>query len=188
MAEFLCILWLISTITFVILSIIYLIDKFRKRQGVIGLRTLIISLCLALGLFIALFVTVRYNQRPDQTKYDPKSFKTGVSYEKIARKPSDYKGQKLKFTGSAVQVIENEDGNEDQVLIRLAVDGNDDDIILVEINKALLNGSRILEHDQVTISGISDGTETYESTLNGSVTVPYMIAKIVDNQGKYSSD
>lgn len=74
------------------------------------------------------------------------------------------------------------------MLIRLAVDGNDDDIILVEINKALLNGSRILEHDQVTISGISDGTETYESTLNGSVTVPYMIAKIVDNQGKYSSD
>ncbi|MFH0349413.1 hypothetical protein [Leuconostoc citreum] len=78
--------------------------------------------------------------------------------------------------------------DDDAVQIRLAVDGNSDNIILVNIDNSLLNGSRVLEDDLVTASGISKGTVSYKSTLGGKITVPSMEAKIISDQGKASDD
>lgn len=115
---------------------------------------------------------------------DPNSYKTGITYEQVARTPDDYEGKKVQFTGKVIQVIE--DPSETQ--IRLAVDGNSDNIILVGFDPDILNGSRVLEDDLVTVSGTSIGTVSYKSTMSGKITIPAMAAKIINDQGKASDD
>lgn len=115
---------------------------------------------------------------------DPNSYKTGITYDQVARTPDDYEGKKMQFTGRVIQVIE--DKSETQ--IRLAVDGNSDNIILVGFDPDILNGSRVLEDDLVTVSGTSVGIVSYKSTMGGKITIPAMAAKIINDQGKASDD
>lgn len=65
----------------------------------------------------------------------------------------------------------------------IAVDNNEDHVMLVEINRHLLKNASILEDDLITVSGIGDGTKSYNTPNRGHVTVPYMEAKIVNNRG-----
>ncbi|MBZ1508906.1 hypothetical protein [Leuconostoc mesenteroides] len=115
---------------------------------------------------------------------EPTQYKTGVTFDQIARTPDDYEGKKIEFTGKVLQVMEEDDYTE----IRLAVDGDYDNVILVDVDSNIMNGSRILEDDLVTVSGVSDGTTTYESTSGANITIPAMAAKIINNQGKASDD
>lgn len=115
---------------------------------------------------------------------EPTQYKTGVTFDQIARTPDDYEGKKIEFTGKVLQVMEEDDYTE----IRLAVDGDYDNVILVDVDSNIMNGSRILEDDLVTVSGVSDGTTTYESTSGANITIPAMTAKIVNDQGKASDD
>ncbi|MDI6497924.1 hypothetical protein QMA60_06225 [Leuconostoc suionicum] len=115
---------------------------------------------------------------------DPAQYKTGITFDQIARTPDDYEGKKIELTGKVLQVMEDDDYTE----IRLAVDGDYDNVILVDIDSDIMNGSRILEDDLVTVSGVSDGTTTYESTSGAKITIPAMTAKIVNDQGKASDD
>lgn len=116
--------------------------------------------------------------------HDPATYQTGITYDQVARTPDEYEDKKVQFTGRVLQVMEDKSGTQ----IRLGVDGSYDNIILVSIDKSNLNGSRILEDDLVTVSGISSNTITYESTLGGNITIPSMIGLIVDNQGPASDD
>lgn len=115
---------------------------------------------------------------------DPNSYNTGVTYDQVARTPDDYEGKKMQFTGRVIQVIEGKT----ETQIRLAVDGNSDNVILIGFDPDILNGSRVLEDDLVTASGTSVGTVSYKSTMGGKITVPAMAAKIINNQGKASDD
>lgn len=115
---------------------------------------------------------------------EPTQYKTGITFDQIARTPDDYEGKKIEFTGKVLQVMEDDDNTE----IRLAVDGDYDNVILVDVDSDIMNGSRILEDDLVTISGVSDGTTTYESTSGANITIPAMTAKIINDQGKASDD
>ncbi len=115
---------------------------------------------------------------------DPNSYKTGITYDQVARTPDDYEGKKMQFTGKVIQVIEGKS----ETQIRLAVDGNSDNIILVGFDPDILNGSRVLEDDLVTVSGTSVGTVSYKSTMGGKITIPAMAAKILNDQGKASDD
>lgn len=115
---------------------------------------------------------------------NPQHYQTGITYDQVARTPDDYKDQKIQFTGRVVQVMEDDDDTQ----IRLAVDGNYDNIILIDIDNTDLNGSRILEDDLVTASGISAGTTSYDSTMAGTITIPSMTTVIINNQGKASDD
>lgn len=115
---------------------------------------------------------------------EPTQYKTGVTFDQIARTPDDYEEKKIEFTGKVLQVMEEDDYTE----IRLAVDGDYDNVILVDVDSNIMNGSRILEDDLVTVSGVSDGTTTYESTSGANITIPAMTAKIINNQGKASDD
>lgn len=115
---------------------------------------------------------------------DPNSYKTGITYDQLARTPDDYKGKKIQFTGRVLQVME--DSSETQ--LRLAVDGNSDNVVLVGFDPDVLNGSRVLEDDLVTASGESYGTVSYKSTLSGKITIPALAAKIINDQGKASDD
>lgn len=115
---------------------------------------------------------------------DPATYQTGITYDQVARTPDEYDMKKVQFTGRVLQVME--DKTETQ--IRLGVDGSYDNVILVSIDKSDLNGSRILEDDLVTVSGVSSNTVSYESTLGGNITIPSMIGLIVDDQGPASDD
>lgn len=105
-----------------------------------------------------------------------RGYNTGITYDQLARTPDDYKGEKIKFYGKAVQVME---GN-DTTAVRLAVDDNYDTILYCEVPKSLTKNNRILEDDYITLSGVSYGLFTYSATIGGEITIPSMIVDVID--------
>lgn len=96
-----------------------------------------------------------------------------VSYETIARDANGMKGQYFTFTGEVLQDI---GGGE----YRLSVTADEygyyyDDVIVFRYDTG--DGDRILEDDIVTIWGVSEGLETYETILGETVKVPYIDAE-----------
>lgn len=108
---------------------------------------------------------------------EKKGYNTGITYNQLARNPEKYEGEKIKFSGKVVQVIENDDESETE--IRLAVNGDYDSIILVGYENDIVS-SRILEDDTITFYGTSVGTISYDSTLGGKITIPAAIANKID--------
>ena len=115
---------------------------------------------------------------------NPDSYKSEITYDQVARNPDDYLGKKINFTGRVLQVMES--GG--KVQVRLGVDGNYDNVILVEANTSALNGGRVLEDDLVTAAGYSAGIMSYKSTMGGKISIPSMDAKIISDQGAASDD
>lgn len=102
---------------------------------------------------------------------------SSVEYDKLARTPDDYEGDKIKITGEVIQVMEG-DGETD---LRIALDESWDDVILAYYSSDIVE-SRILEEDNVTAYGVAEGLYTYESTGSGDITIPIMyVQKIVIN-------
>lgn len=120
--------------------------------------------------------TSNINITENQSK-NPADYQTGITYSQIARTPDDYKYKKIQFSGEVAQVLEDDDKTQ----IRLAVNSDYDAMIFIDIDNDILGGKRILENDQVTVSGISLGTTTYESTMGGNITIPAMETVIVKN-------
>ena len=88
--------------------------------------------------------------------------------------------KKVAFSGKIIQVIEGDDSSQ----YRLAVDGNYDTVMLIEISNEKLS-TRILEDDLVSVYGLSMGTISYNSTMGGKITIPGVIVNIftIDGQG-----
>lgn len=97
------------------------------------------------------------------------AYDTGITYSQLARTPDDYKGKKAKFTGKVIQVMENDKEND----LRIAVDGNYDNILFVGYDPKIAN-TRVLENDNVTIKGKSIGIYSYKSTMGGKISIPGM--------------
>lgn len=100
-------------------------------------------------------------------------YETGITYDQLARTPDDYIGEKVKFSGKVVQVMEG-DG---EIQLRFAVNDDYDQIIYLAYSPEIVN-QRVLEDDYLTIYGSSLGTMSYESTLGATITIP---AAFVDN-------
>lgn len=228
MSGLLTSLWIITSIAFWVLLIIFIVNKVRKRPGRVDKRAVLITFFVGLLLLICAIASnmdkssdgsstesqskssssvedsesssssdessssedysdsekSSSSSSSDTSLDDPNTYKTGIAYDQVARTPDDFKGKKIQFTGKVLQVMEDSDS----VQIRLAVDGNSDNVILVNIDSDLLHGSRILEDDLVTASGESTGTVSYDSTMRGKITIPAMDAKIINDQGKASDD
>ena len=101
-------------------------------------------------------------------------YETGITYDQLARTPDDFEGKKAKFTGKVVQVMEG-DG---ETQLRIAVNDNYDTILFVAYKSDLIS-SRVLEDDNVTVSGESLGLITYESTMGGEISIPSMEVKVI---------
>ena len=101
--------------------------------------------------------------------FNADSYKS-VDYSKIARNPDKYLGQKLKFSGKVLQVVEG-DG---EVTLRVATDGAWDDVVLVAYKSDIIS-SRVLEEDMVVMYGKFGGLYTYQSTMGASISVPSMV-------------
>lgn len=102
-------------------------------------------------------------------------YNTGITYSQLARTPDDYEGEKVKFSGKVVQVMEDDDA----VQIRLAVNNNYDTIVYAEYDPYIVD-SRILEDDQITIMGTSSGIITYESTMGGNISIPSVLVDEIE--------
>ena len=104
-----------------------------------------------------------------------KGYDTGITYDQLARTPDDYKGEKVKFKGKVIQVIEG--GSE--VNLRVAVNSDYNKIILVAYSPSLVS-SRVLEDDKITVYGTSQGLYTYKSTMGGMITIPLIFADKIE--------
>lgn len=102
---------------------------------------------------------------------EAKGYETGITYDQLARTPEDFKGSKVKFRGKVLQVIEGSYTN--MVAIRFAVNENYDTVIYCEYLSGIVS-SRILEDDIITIYGTSKGLKSYQSTIGGTITIPYV--------------
>ncbi|WP_409290630.1 toxin regulator [Peribacillus sp. SCS-37] len=98
---------------------------------------------------------------------EKKGYDTGITYNQLARTPDDYMGEKVKFRGKVVQVIEGDD----TVQIRFAVGENYDTILFAEFDPSIVE-SRVLEDDTITIMGLSTGLVSYDSTMGGKISIP----------------
>lgn len=120
----------------------------------------------------------------DSDSTDLSSYNTGITYDQLARNPDQYKKKKVSFTGEVAQSLEQDGVTE----LRLAVDGDYDNIILVDIPNKALKGSRVLEDDLITVYGTSAGIVKYTSTSNEPISVPSMLAVSLDDKGKAPDD
>lgn len=102
-------------------------------------------------------------------------YDTGITYDQIARNPDEYIDKKVKFRGEVIQVMENDD----IVNLRLAVDGNYDNILYLYYRNSLVS-SRVLEGDNITIYGISKGLMSYTSIMGGNITIPEIMVRKID--------
>ncbi|WP_084002764.1 zinc ribbon domain-containing protein [Dorea sp. D27] len=102
-------------------------------------------------------------------------YETGITYEQLARTPDDFEGEKVKFSGKVVQVME---GKSD-IQIRLAVNDSYDTIMYGSYSPDTVS-SRVLEDDHVTIYGTSVGTISYQSTMGGTITIPGVLIEKID--------
>ncbi|MGM8141500.1 hypothetical protein [Enterococcus italicus] len=116
----------------------------------------------------------------EAAKNNPDTYRTGITYDQLARTPDDYMFKKVAFSGEIIQVIEDDDSTK----YRLAVDGNYDTVMLIEISNDKLS-TRILENDLVSIYGLSMGTISYNSTMGGKITIPGVLVNLftIDGQG-----
>lgn len=97
-----------------------------------------------------------------------------LDYKGVSRNPSEYIGRYVKFNGTVLQVIEEED----YVSFRIASRGNYEDVVYVSM-AIPENYSRILEDDKVTVLGVYMDLMTYETIMGASVTIPWVMADLV---------
>lgn len=110
-------------------------------------------------------------KKKKQEEKEKKGYETGITFDQIARTPDDYEGERVKFSGKVLQVMEADDGN---VQLRIAENDDYDNVIYAEYDEDIVD-SRILEDDQITIMGLSAGLLTYESTMGGDITIPAIV-------------
>ncbi|MDM7655421.1 hypothetical protein QUE96_01910 [Lactococcus lactis] len=99
---------------------------------------------------------------------NPATYPT-LTYDEMARNGNKHKGEKLQITGKVIQVTDGDDGD---ATLRVATNGDYDDVYLAQIDSSEWGNHRLLEGDQVTLYGKVYGLYTYESTMGGNITVP----------------
>ncbi|WP_423190381.1 hypothetical protein ACO1PF_05820 [Alkalibacterium sp. f15] len=104
-----------------------------------------------------------------------RGYETGITYDQLARTPDDYMGEKIKFSGKVIQVIEGDE----EIQLRFAVNDDYDQVIYVAYSPDIVE-QRVLEDDYLTISGYSLGTVSYESTIGGVITIPSSVIEIIE--------
>lgn len=123
-------------------------------------------------------ITLSKKERITLLKNECKTF----TYEEIARNPKSNKGKYAKFTGEVIQILEYDD----ETILRVNVTKQGiyttyySDTVYVTYSKANNGNGRILEDDIITMYGILQGTETYESTLGSDVTIPSFEALYIE--------
>lgn len=112
------------------------------------------------------------------------NYRTDITYDQLARTPDNFKNTSLTLTGEVIQVTEGKHETD----LRVAIDGNYDDIVYIAYDPSIMNKSRVLENDKIQFYGTSEGTTTYTSTMGGKITIPLVIADKINDQGQAPDD
>ena len=106
---------------------------------------------------------------------EKKGYATGITYDQLARTPDDFVGEKVKFNGKVVQVMEGDGDTQ----LRIAVNNDYDTILFAQFESDIVT-SRVLEDDNITVMGLSSGLLTYESTMGGDISIPGMVVEKIE--------
>ena len=107
--------------------------------------------------------------------FDTKNYPK-LAYEKAYRKPDDYKGKRVSFSGKVLQVG---DGWFGAKYYRIATSGSSKDVVYVTIDGKNLD-VQLMEDDRVTVYGKYDGNTTYTTVLGSTVTIPSVEAEKIE--------
>lgn len=113
---------------------------------------------------------------------DDDSYISTITYDNLARKSTTYIFQSISMTGRVVQVQELSD--EDKVQCRVAINGDYNQIVLIEFRSSLTEDSHVLEDDKITFYGVSLGQSTYTATSGQSVSLPFVAVQKLKNAGR----
>ncbi len=109
----------------------------------------------------------------EKEEKEKQGYNTGITYEQLARTPDDYFGEKVKFTGKVLQVME---GNT-ETHIRVSL--HKSDYGWYDTEQVLYCGYvqsslpfRILENDIITLYGSAFGLYSYETVSGTTITLP----------------
>lgn len=121
--------------------------------------------------------TVKVDESDDQFKASTQD----VPFDDLARNPDANKGKRVHFRGQIKQVIE---ASSNIVAYRISVEQDaygywtSDKVIYVTYIREG-NDNRLLENDIVELWGTSGGTITYKSAMGGDITIPSVVARIM---------
>ena len=102
----------------------------------------------------------------------------GPSYKELSKNPDKFTGQKVKYSGSVVQIQEDANGGG---YLRMSLSNNIlDDIVWVTYSQS----TDAVEGDTVTVYGFISGSTTYTSQANYQITVPGITAAVIEKQVK----
>lgn len=126
-------------------------------------------------------VTIEYKDKQCQlsvkcTTKTPQMYKDSciaLSYDDAARRPDDYEGRDVRFSGEVLQVLE------DDGWVQMRVDVGDFDVVYIYY-KYQDGESKFLEDDYITFYGTSEGLYSYESVMGETITIPLVYAKYID--------
>ncbi len=102
-----------------------------------------------------------------------------INYKELARNPSKYVGEQLKFTGKVIQVNA---GSSFGYRINVTKGKYDtwSDTVYVSYAVDFSSEPKILEDDIVTFYGAFSGEKTYKTVMDATVTIPEVIALYID--------
>lgn len=117
-----------------------------------------------------------------QSNFNAEDYKS-EDYKELARNPKKHIGDKVKFTGKVLQVVE--DGNNMDLRVSVVKDdyGWDYNCVLYVVYTRAEDESRILEDDIIDVYGLMGDLYTYESTAGKQVSLPYMVASKINLKG-----
>lgn len=102
-------------------------------------------------------------------------YDTGISYSQLARTPDEYKGQKVKYKGQVLQVMEGGRNNQLRLSVHKSSYGwyDADEVLYCEYKTAIIP-YRLLEKDIITIYGTAKGLFSYEAVNGETITLPFV--------------
>lgn len=121
----------------------------------------------------------QFKASPEELEQIYKDSCETISYGELERKPGEYKGKKVKFSGRVVQVCSESDSIFYYSTYRVATKGKYDNVVYLLIDTYGMD-IRILEGDRLTFYGEYNGIMTYESVRGDSISIPKVTAEYVD--------
>ena len=109
----------------------------------------------------------------DEEGFKESDYRTDIDYDSINRKPDDYIGLKLKYSGTVVSVIEDDKNK----LVQLNLGDDNDFKSLIVLYTDDVIDVRILENDQLTVYGDYYGLFEYEAISGSTKMDPCITAK-----------
>jgi len=102
-----------------------------------------------------------------------------ISYKELERKPGEYEGEYVKFSGYVVQVCSEASSPLYYSTYRVATYGKYKNVVYIYVNN-YGSGTRILEDDYITFYGVYDGLYTYTTVRGDQLSIPSIKVEYVD--------